>query len=139
MSSYNKARGIMEELGLRAKKSTSKKVFVVVLEGTEAEFDEIRRLGGVELDDMSVLSRLPKVLTNLVRSTYASDVKSRDNDEYDKLIQKNVSISTESVVTERDVAQMPEEVQEIVLKGRGIITPLARDLAQKRGIRINKA
>ena len=39
MSSYNKVRGIMEELGLRAKKSTSKKVLVVVLDGTEAEFD----------------------------------------------------------------------------------------------------
>ena len=139
MSSYNKARGIMEELGLRAKQSTSKKVFVVVLEGTEAEFDEIRRLGGVELDDMSVLSRLPKVLTNLVRSTYSSDVKSSDNEGYGNPIQKNVSISMESVVTERDVAQMPEEVQEILLKGRGIITPLARDLAQKRGIKISKA
>lgn len=139
MSSYNKARGIMEELGLKAKQSTSKKAFVVVLEGTESEFEEIRRLGGVELDDVSVLSRLPKVLTNLVRSSYSSGIKSSNEGGYDHPIQKNVSISMESVVTERDVAQMSEEVQEIVLKGRGIITPLARDLAQKRGIRIHKA
>lgn len=142
MNSYNQTRKIMEELGMKVNTASStqnRKVFVVVLEGTDSEFDELKRLGAVEVENTDILSKLPGLLTDIKReSDLGKNIKLESNFIYTNSVYKSQYISSSSVVTERDVDKLPEETKEIVLKERGIITPLARDLAKKRGIKVVK-
>lgn len=141
MSSYNQTKNIMEELKLKIKSASTvsnKKVFVVVLEGTESEFDEIRKLGGVEIENLDIFSNIPSTLEN-IRSTSCLD-NSMSNTRYEasKHINNSLIVNTGSIVTEGDIVNLSEETKEIVLKDRGMITPLAIDLAKKRGIKVVK-
>ncbi|QUH19756.1 hypothetical protein [Alkaliphilus sp. B6464] len=142
MNSYNQTRKIMEELGMKVNTVSStqnRKVFVVVLEGTDSEFDELKRLGAVEVENMDILSKLPSLLTDIKReSDLGKNIKLESNSIYTNSVCKSQYISSSSVITERDVDKLPEETKEIVLRERGIITPLARDLAKKRGIKVVK-
>lgn len=139
MSSYNQTRKIMEELKLKMKPVSStpnKKVFVVVLEGTESEFEEIRRLGGIEIEDTNILSKLPSISTNIESTSCLDNRKINHTDGSNNCTNNSIFVSTGSVITESDVAKLSGETKEIVLKDRGIITPLARDLAKKLGIKV---
>jgi hypothetical protein len=139
MNSYNQTRKIMEELKLKVSSASSnpnKKVFVVVLEGTESEFDEIRKLGGVEIENIDTLSKLPSISASMKRTSCLDNKKLGGNSVATNLLDKSLYVSTGSVITEGDVAKLCEGTNEIVLKERGMITPLARDLAKKRGIKV---
>lgn len=142
MSSYNQTRKIMEELGMKVNTASStqnRKVFVVVLEGTDSEFDELKRLGAVEIENTDISSKLPSLLTDIKReSDLGKNIKLESNSIYTNSVCKSQYISSSSVITERDVDKLPGETKEIVLNKRGIITPLARDLAKKRGIKVVK-
>lgn len=138
MNSYNQTRKIMEELEFKVNSASStpnKKVFVVVLEGTESEFDEIRRLGGIEIKDINILSKLPNISSSVKSKDYSSIKLNSKSTVYNSK-DNTLYVSTGSVITEGDIARLCEGTQEIVLKERGIITPLAKDLAKKRGIKV---
>jgi len=142
MNSYNQTRKIMEELGMKVNTGSStqnRKVFVVLLEGTDSEFDELKRLGAIEIENTDMLLKFPGLLTDIKReSDLGKNIKPEGNSIYTNSVCKGQYISSSSVITERDVDKLPEETKEIVLKERGIITPLARDLAKKRGIKVVK-
>ncbi len=140
MDSYNQTKKIMEELDMKinsVSSTESKKVFIVILEGTETEFEELRRLGAIEIENKNALLKLNNRVSSIknrdcfpqkinLESKLISDYK-ENNKKY---------VDAGSVLTESDVAKLPNEVNEIILKERGMITPLARDLAKKRGIKI---
>lgn len=142
MSSYNQTKKIMEELSMKVSTSSvqSKKLFVVMLEGTDKEFEELKSLGAVEIENKDILLNFASFFPNITSEDYLNENIKTIN----RFIQtggstNNQYIVADSVITESDVVKLPEETEEIVLKERGIVTPLARDLAKKRGIKIIKS
>lgn len=141
MNSYNQTRKIMEELELKVNSASSapnKRVFVVVLEGTESEFDQLRELGAVEIENMDILSKLPSISESMKNTSRLDTTNLNNTFIPNSSTDKSIFVSTGTVVTEGDVAKLSDETREIVLKERGMITHLARDLAKKRGIKITR-
>jgi len=139
MNSYNQTIKVMEELKFKVKSPSStpnKKVFVVVLEGTESEFNELKRLGAVEIESMDVLSNLPNISASMKSASCLNNIKLDSNSIATTPLDKSLYVSTGSVVTESDVVKLCDETREIVLKERAMITTLAKDLAKKRGIKV---
>lgn len=142
MNAYDQTKKIIDELGLKAISSPptqSKKVFLVVLEGTEAEFDELKSMGAVEIKDTSLLDKLYGSIPSQINSrNICNTFTTEENILCNKENRDSQYICEGPVVTEKDVLKLPKMIKEIVLQERGIITPLARDLAKQRGIIIRK-
>lgn len=140
MNSYNQTKKIMDDLALKVSSRNAtqkKKLFLVVLEGTDLEFEELKRLGAIEIGNLDILSSDPNILPRISPiHSLRKDMNKENNLPFNEKAGPSKYISVESVITEKDVLKLSEEVKELVLKGKGIITPLARDLAKKRGIKV---